>query len=111
MKKIKTAQPSKRKIIELQSNYYKEVGENAAMNIFIKEKTLKKKLKSISPPYKRFLSPDTKLNTEQELAILKDNKSRDISHLKDRVSPRNIRIDCLPSDIETIKNQLKRMKD
>ena len=110
MKKIKTAQPSKRKIIELQSNYYKEVGENAAMNIFIKEKTLKKKLKSISPPYKRFLSPDTKLNTEQELAILKDNKSRDISHLKDRVSPRNIRIDCLPSDIETIKNQLKRMK-
>lgn len=103
MKKNSTPQHGLPRSSEKRTQYYKEVGENAAMCIFTKKKLGGKRLTSLSPKIKRLSHHIDSTPSEKDMKILRDIQSRDISHLRDRVGSPLQNLTGLPSDIETVK--------
>lgn len=103
MKKPCISSYSKSRILDSRSDYFREVGERAALLTFKRKTGEAKKLESLSPKLTRVLSPDQTTRSMRELRILQDLSPRDVSHIRDRVkSPTQIVLD-LPNDIDDLK--------
>ena len=96
------------------SSYYRQIGEEAALNTFTKNK-FRHKLKTISPPSKLNFSKEDMLRLDRETRALMSPLSRDISHIRDKFSsppPQSFDIHNpnqaeLPLDIHTIEKLIK----
>lgn len=106
MKKPEINIPINSRTLVSRQDYYRGIGEKAAMFTFTKQRKDLKKLTSVSPKLSRLLSPDRNARSTKELKILKALSPRDISHLKDRViSPLKKWAD-LPSDLKDLKKSI-----
>ena len=91
--------------LENRSEYYKTIGEKAAIYTFTKNPLSKKKLSSISPPSKIvLLKEESHRKSDFDITPLLSPLSRDISHLRDKFQiPSSNKLSELPSDLKSAK--------
>ena len=91
--------------LENKSEYYKTIGEKAAIYTFTKNPLSQKKLSSISPPSKIvFLKEESHRKSDFDITPLLSPLSRDISHLRDKFQiPTSNKLSELPSDLKSAK--------
>ncbi|OMJ68044.1 hypothetical protein SteCoe_34619 [Stentor coeruleus] len=111
MKKTESAQLSKNLIFDSKFEYYKGIGEKAAIYTF-KKSTIshKKLLSSLNQVAKPPLIPtkDEPKKSEIDINSLLSPISRDVSHLRDKfIFPSSTKASDLPSDIKTVKKLLE----
>ena len=107
MKKTDSMNYIKNPILETRNEYYKNIGEQAAVFTFTKRQLSQKKLQQISPISKGMLKTEDSKKPDIELNSILSPLNRDISHLQDKfiaVSPRH---NELPSDIQSVKKLLE----
>ena len=115
MKKAESTRHIKPPILESNS-YYKEIGEQAAIQTFTRNK-FRHKLKSISPSSQiKSTSKDDLIKADRPfMKPLRSPLARDISHIRDKLASPVLRDNeialqkciSLPFDINTVKNLLK----
>lgn len=111
MKKTESVQSSKNLIFDSKFEYYKGIGEKAAIYTF-KKSTIshKKLLSSLNQVTKPPLIPtkDEPKKSEIDINSLLSPISRDVSHLRDKfIFPSSTKVSDLPSDIKTVKKLLE----
>lgn len=99
MKKPQTAQEKRTIFFMSTNNYYKEIGEQAAVNTFTKKKITSSSHKIINSQMKSILTPKSK----QKIRISKDFSCRDVSHIRDRLNSPPQKLVELATDLEAIK--------
>ena len=106
MKKIEINSHANSRNLTSRLEYYRGIGEKAALFTFTKQRKGLKKLTSVSPKLSRILSPDRNAKSTKELNILKALSPRDISYLKDRPKSPLKKWYDLPSDLKDIKKSV-----
>jgi hypothetical protein len=93
------------RLVLSRQNYFREIGEKAALEAF-KRRGESKKLETLSPQLKRVLSPEQTTRSLKELKILQDLSPRDVSHLRDRLRSPASRLVDLPAGLEDLKKMM-----
>lgn len=107
MKKTESVSYIKTPQLESKTGYYKNIGEKAAVYTFTKNRLMNKKLDCITPKHFSNLSKSDQKKSVIDINTYVSSNSRDISHLKDKIISPLVKINELPSDIETVKKLLE----